>query len=377
MGSPEASRNLLEQASRLAAQHNLNDHLVVDADAHYADSLRAIAPYMDQPYRHRVEARLGQEFYILPYDLGDTRMGGRIKRDSLKLSAKGEVAAAAKTMGIDYSILYPTDIQYLGLTPQIGMEAAIAEGYARWLTDAVLPNEPTLRAMLYLPFGDPEASVRMIEKYGQHPGVSGFTVTSVRNLSVHDKRFAMIYDALNEQGLPLSFHTAPFWRDRQFEVFTRFLSVYALTPPFYNIIHLINLVYGGIPERYPKIKFIFCESGQGWLTFMRLRMDNEYRMRSSEAPILTKKPSEYIKDFYFTTQPLEQMPKMEHLKTIMDGVGSSQWLYASNYPQWDFDVPSRICELSFLSDEEKRNILGLNAARLFGLPTTNLQSKAL
>src|SRR6516165_7372234 len=45
----------------------------------------------------------------------------------------------------------------------------------------------------------------------------------------------------------------------------------------------------------------------------------------------------------------------------------TQLLYASDWPHWDFDAPSAITKLPFLSEQAKRNILGLNAARLFNL----------
>ena len=34
---------------------------------------------------------------------------------------------------------------------------------------------------------------------------------------------------------------------------------------------------------------------------------------------------------------------------------------------WDFDAPSAITKLPFLDEQSKRNILGLTAAKLFGL----------
>ncbi len=45
----------------------------------------------------------------------------------------------------------------------------------------------------------------------------------------------------------------------------------------------------------------------------------------------------------------------------------TQLLFASDWPHWDFDPPSSITTLPFLSEQAKRNILGLNAARLFNL----------
>ncbi len=45
----------------------------------------------------------------------------------------------------------------------------------------------------------------------------------------------------------------------------------------------------------------------------------------------------------------------------------TQVLYSSDYPHWDFDLPSTIYDLPFLSETAKRNILGGNAIRLFNL----------
>ena len=54
----------------------------------------------------------------------------------------------------------------------------------------------------------------------------------------------------------------------------------------------------------------------------------------------------------------------------------TQLLYASDWPHWDFDPPSSITTLPFLSEQAKRNILGLNAARLFNLEVKRMRPKA-
>jgi len=53
----------------------------------------------------------------------------------------------------------------------------------------------------------------------------------------------------------------------------------------------------------------------------------------------------------------------------------TQLLYASDYPHWDFDLPSSIWDLPFLSEKAKHNILGGNAARLYKLPPRNEKQK--
>jgi predicted TIM-barrel fold metal-dependent hydrolase len=45
----------------------------------------------------------------------------------------------------------------------------------------------------------------------------------------------------------------------------------------------------------------------------------------------------------------------------------TQLCFSTDYPHWDFDLPATVYDLPFLSEEAKRNILGGNAQRLFGL----------
>src|SRR5258708_38983288 len=118
------------------------------------------------------------------------------------------------------------------------------------------------------------------------------------------------------------------------------------------------------------------EAGVAWLSFVMPRLDMTYRMRVSESPLLTRRPSEYIREFFFTTQPLELSSDPRFLKMFVDACdGGDHLLYASDYPHQDFDLPSVITDLPFLSDDEHRNILGLNAMRLFGLENLKLQDR--
>src|SRR5262249_16920895 len=102
--------------------------------------------------------------------------------------------------------------------------------------------------------------------------------------------------------------------------------------------------------------------------FLMQRLDHEYLMRVSEAPLLKRLPSEYIREMFFTMQPMETT-NLKLLEGTFDAIrADTQLLYASDWPHWDFDVPARLFDLPFLDDRAKRNILGYNAARVFNLP---------
>jgi predicted TIM-barrel fold metal-dependent hydrolase len=99
-------------------------------------------------------------------------------------------------------------------------------------------------------------------------------------------------------------------------------------------------------------------------------------MRSCEAPMLKKLPSEYMRDMYYTSQPMEKT-NLKLLQATMEAFkADTQLLYASDWPHWDFDAPSSITTLPFLSEQAKRNILGLNAARIFNLEVKRKRPKA-
>jgi len=100
------------------------------------------------------------------------------------------------------------------------------------------------------------------------------------------------------------------------------------------------------------------------------RLDHSYLMRTSDCPALKRKPSEYMREMYYSTQPME-MPEDKSLleATFKQIKADTQLLWSSDYPHWDFDLPSTIYDLPFLNEQAKRNILGGTAAKLFNLDT--------
>jgi predicted TIM-barrel fold metal-dependent hydrolase len=222
--------------------------------------------------------------------------------------------------------------------------------------------------MLYLPFNDPEATYQMVKEYGKTPGVIGFMVVSTRYKPVYDNAFMKTYALLEELNLPLSFHASYHWNDQLISMTNRFITAHALGFTFFNAVHCTNWIVNGLPERFPKLKVIWIESGLAWVPWLMQRLDNDYRMRTSEAPALKKLPSEYMRDMYYTTQPMEMVNNKEALELTFKMINAdTQLLYSSDYPHWDMDLPSTIWDLDFLSEQSKRNILGLNAKRIFNL----------
>lgn len=389
---PERRTAFLANARVEAQRRGIFDTLVVDVDSHHYEQscYREVAKYIDNPNVKRIfdTYTLGAiQTSILPGNLGDRNVAGRIRSEQIEdweyptppegvHTVAWTMLESMRAMGIDYTILFPTPMLVLGVTPQSDLEVELARAYNRWLTREVLPHSPAIKSMLYLPLSNPEACVEFIEEFGDDPGVIGFLVTCVRYQPIWENRFMKVFAALNERGLPLAFHSAPHWGDRPFEQLNSFLGVHALGFPFYAMIQMTNIMLNGLPERFPDLRYIFIEAGIAWLPFMIARFDNEYLMRMSEAPLLTKTPGDYIRDFYFSSQPLERIENPKWMGTILEMINAeNRLLYSSDYPHQDFDLPSAIWDLPGLSEQARRNILGHNAAGLFNLPDIKLQDR--
>jgi predicted TIM-barrel fold metal-dependent hydrolase len=146
------------------------------------------------------------------------------------------------------------------------------------------------------------------------------------------------------------------------------MGVHALGFTWHNMLHMTNWLTNGMPERFPRLKVIWIESGLAWVPFLMQRLDNEWMMRNSDAPLLKRLPSEYMQEMYYSSQPMEMVRNREALELTFKMIkADTQLLYASDYPHWDMDLPSTIYDLPFLHEEVKRNILGGNAQRLFKL----------
>lgn len=384
LSGPFDTRRHLAHGARQAEERRYHEFPIVDVDAHHYenDSWADIFDYVEDPVtRRRLQATAGRgggRTPVTPVPIGDQDVAGRIVRSQERLDEVVEDDQPHKdvvitrrymdALGIDYSIVFPTPMLTLGLHPQVEMEVSLARAYARWLCERVLDVDPAIKTMLYLPFNDADASLRLVEEFADHPGVVGFMVTSVRHRPVHHNAYMRLYAALEERELPLGFHAIYAWQgERSFEQLNRFLSVHALGFPFYNMIHLTNWVINGLPERFPRLKVIWIESGLAWVPFMMDRLDHEYMMRSSEAPLLRRRPSDYMREMYYTSQPLERGDLRSLEMTFRKINAETQLMYSSDYPHWDFDLPSSIYDLPFLDERAKRRILGENACGLFGL----------
>ena len=186
----------------------------------------------------------------------------------------------------------------LGVHPQVEVEIALSRAYNRWLCERVLAHEQRLVSMLYLPFNDPDATYRVRQGVRRQEGRGRLSdhldaLPPGARQPVHEDLRAARGDGAADRLprlLPLARPGAGHAQPLHLGACARLRLV--------QHVHLANWIINGIPERFPKLKVVWLESGLAWIPFMMQRFDNEYMMRTSEAPALKKLPSDYMRDMY-------------------------------------------------------------------------------
>jgi predicted TIM-barrel fold metal-dependent hydrolase len=380
------TRDILAHARNEAVRHGIDDWFIVDIDAHHMESISwaEIVQHIedpvirDQAVRFQKE-RVGAPPYGINADLGlrYQDVGGRIPHQ-LDLREKIDdksvhrdvtlTRRAVEGLCLDYIVLFPTPMLQLGMHPQVDMEVTLGRAYTRWLVETILPADKRFKSFGYLPFNSPHAAIKMVEDFGDCDGIIGFCVTRARYKPVYHNDYMRLYALLEERGLPIAFHAGYHWNDPSLATINRFLGMHALGFVWCNMVHMTNWILNGIPERFPKLKSLWVESGLAWVPFLMQRLDDQYLMRTSEAPLLKRLPSDYMREnCWYSSQPME-ITNIKATQLTFEMINAeTQLLFSSDWPHFDFDTPAIMSRLPFLSEQARRNILGLNAAKLFNL----------
>lgn len=349
------------------------DFQVTDVDAHYIDSVDDLTPYVDEPHRSRLE----NTRTVLPGTTGSRNVYGRIERDITEYYEKDDVykdgdepddvAKIMDGLGFDNIVLLSQQmLSFARIRADDERMPVLANAFVDYMLDNVVDPSEGVYTLIPAPYASPEETVELVDRVGDERGIAGLCmVTAGPEPPLGNRRYDQIYEVCERKELPVVFHTGGAGLD-QFHVrgYEKFIETHTLGFLMSNMSQLVSIVVQGLPEKFPDLDVVFQESGLAWVPMMMRRLDTEYLKRQSEAPLLEKRPSEYIKDFYFGTQPLE-IEDQDYLEEVVREIGVSQLLYASDYPHWDYDDPSAITDLRFLDHEEKAAILAGNAAEVF------------
>jgi len=240
--------------------------------------------------------------------------------------------------------------------------------FARLVNDAyakiVRERSPRFTSLATLPLNDVAASIAELKRAVTQLGMPGAMVFSnVNGVALADKRYEPLWAEANRLGCIIHIHpTDP--------VGVEAMTDYWLMPLVGFLgdttLAAAKLVFAGVPERYPNIKWILGHLG-GAIPYLVERLDRGFEAFPDCRADVPRKPSEYLRNFYYDCVNFDP----NALRCAVDFAGAGQLLAASDYPHQIGSISKMKSSLQALrvSDEERRKILGENARTLYKLPS--------
>jgi hypothetical protein len=349
------------------------DATVVDVDAHYTGEFEDLVEYIDEgPWRDRFDSAGGESslkgFWPRISSAHDTY---RKPESGSHLEGKEGALEVMESLQIDKIIFLGNQmIAFDQMKGDDRRPEVYANAYVDYLLDRVVDPEAGIYGTVPLPTNDPDAAAALIDRVGDEDGIVGACfIASMVEPPLGNRKYDPIYEAAQRADLPIIVHGGTPGVDSFYlSGYEYRLETHTLSFVWANTAQLVSIVAQGVPEKFPDLDFVFQECGIFWIPMMMYRMDGEYFSKPNEAPLLEKRPSEYMKEFYYGTQPLEEPPNKQYFTHIIEMIGGADRLmYASDYPHVDYDSPTAITSIPGLSKEEKAKILGGNAVEVFDL----------
>jgi predicted TIM-barrel fold metal-dependent hydrolase len=275
--------------------------------------------------------------------------------------------------GITKAVLTGSGILGTGVHPNVHYAGAMARAYNETLVDTWLKVDDRFYGSILITPQDPEAAAAEIHRWAGHPRMIQTIMTSATRIPLGQKFYWPIYEAASECGLPVAVHPGAETRGiaNRFAAGepSTYLEWHTNIPQNY-MGQLTSLLCEGVFEKFPKLKFVCIEGGLAWLPHVLWRLDKNWKALRSTVPWVKRLPSEYVWDHVrFTTQPIEEPEKAEHLISIFEMIHAEKTvMFSSDYPHWDNDSPTH--GLPKMSPELAERIYYKNAEDLYSFEKT-------
>jgi len=127
-----------------------------------------------------------------------------------------------------------------------------------------------------------------------------------------------------------------------------------------------NLIFSGVLDRYPRLKWVCAETGLGWVNYILEGCDHEWERRHLWTEGILTRPSALFRrqiyvDFWYESAGIQQ----RHNIGIENIMWESDYPHStSTYPEsWEFVNRT----LAGVPEDEKKQLLYGNAMRVYGL----------
>jgi predicted TIM-barrel fold metal-dependent hydrolase len=277
--------------------------------------------------------------------------------------------------GVETSVLFPT-------LPGLGGEEfatmadrtlgrACTRAYNDWLAEEFCAVDPDrLIGLGIVPFIHPSEALDEL-RHVRELGLRGVTVPAwpetIGGKPLVDPVYERFWSAVEELGLPVNFHIASGRLPVSLTPGTTQAEVFVTMAPATNATMLMTILWSGLLERHPRLQIVSIESGAGWLLYFLERADTVYTRHRYWTKSELKEPPR----FYFNRQCHAAFLEDHGAVFARAQIGLANLLWECDYPHgdttWPYSRDFIAKQFAGVPPEERAQIVGGNAARLYGL----------
>jgi predicted TIM-barrel fold metal-dependent hydrolase len=369
---------------------------VIDADSHLLEPLDLWKQYLDPKFRDRApevfidtdgKDRLRIEGKIIGGERGigmAGAVGARQGEVSMNIhyeeGRKGGFDPHARIAdmdmdGIDATFIYPTLGLYAGVVEDPKLAANVCRAYNRYLAEFCSAYPDRLFGVAMLPMQDVGLAIEEMRFARETLGFKSGFIRPNRylNRKLDDRAYFPFWEVAQDLDFPLGVHEGAggmpaVGADR----YKTWAEKHIVGHTMEMMLACLALIWGGVCERYPRLRFAFLESGGGWIAPWLDRMDRHFEHEGlntvenvGEECVLKIKPSDYFRrQCFISFEPVEGC-----LGALAEYIGPNKILWATDYPHSDGFFPGAAAMIRKLlpNPETSRQVLAEGAKQYYGL----------
>ena len=282
------------------------------------------------------------------------------------------------TDGVSAEVLYPTLGLGLFALDDAPLQEACFQVYNDWLMEYCKAAPDQLIGVAMISAYNIESAVQELERCAQG-GLRGCLVwqTPHPDLPFTSGHYDPLWAAAESLRMPVSLHilTGHGYSKKQFELIRAGVRIQGVdhyrnsvnTKQFEAANAVLDLVFSGVMERFPELKFVIVENEVGWLPFMVQQWDYYYRRFSARNPMpLSMEPGAYVQRQVYAT----------FFKDAVGGHLISRWgqdnyMWSNDFPHenstWPHSREVIAQTLGHLPPDAMAKVLHQNVTNLYGL----------
>jgi len=261
------------------------------------------------------------------------------------------------------------DMQILSVVPPMtfysldkGLNRELSASMNEALLKITEENPDKFRCMAQIPLQDPKAAAKELERAVKKGHLGAQIGSNVAGKNLDDRALDVVWRKAVKLDVPIFIHPVDVMgvNDRLKDYYLRNF----IGNPLDTTICAASLIFGGVFDRFPKIKFLLSHVG-GFTPWIRGRWQHGYGERLEPKVNKAKAPENYYKKFYYDTI----IHNADAFEFAVKSLGVNRILYGTDYP---FDMGNlkkaeKIPGLSRFSKKDQKKMLFDNVKKLYKL----------